>query len=107
MIGGNPAKIIKEIELDEKRSPLTIQRDKINALDKQIVALLEERMDVVEAIATIKKTSEQPILDISREQEVLAKIDTYIENDQYKETIKETYQGIMDASKRFQQKQMD
>ncbi|MGX7151229.1 chorismate mutase [Enterococcus ureasiticus] len=107
VIGGNPAKIIKEIELDEKRSPLTIQRDKINALDKQIVALLEERMDVVEAIATIKKTSEQPILDISREQEVLAKIDTYIENDQYKETIKETYQGIMDASKRFQQKQMD
>ncbi|MBO0421693.1 chorismate mutase [Enterococcus plantarum] len=107
VIGGNPAKIIKEIELDEKRTPLTVQRDKINALDKQIVALLEERMDVVKAIATIKKTSDQPVLDSSREQEVLAKIDTYIENDQYKETIKETYQEIMDASKRFQQKQLD
>lgn len=107
VIGGNPAKIIKEIELDEKRTPLTVQRDKINALDKRIVALLEERMDAVNTIATIKKTSEQPILDASREQEVLVKIDTYIANDQYKETIKETYQEIMDASKRFQQKQMD
>lgn len=107
VIGGNPAKIIKEIELEEKRAPLMIQRDKINAVDKKIVALLEERMDVVEAIATIKKISEQPILDASREQEVLARIDTYVVNDQYKETIKETYQGIMDASKQFQQKQMD
>ncbi|MGM0219527.1 chorismate mutase [Enterococcus sp. AZ126] len=107
VIGGNPAKIIKEIELEEKRAPLMIQRDKINAVDKKIVALLEERMDVVKTIATIKKISEQPILDASREQEVLAKIDTYVVNDQYKETIKETYQGIMDASKQFQQKQMD
>ncbi|MBO0440743.1 chorismate mutase [Enterococcus sp. DIV0212c] len=107
VIGGNPAKVIKEIELDEKRSPLTIQREKINALDKQIVALLEERMNVVEAIASIKKTSETPILDSSREQEVLTKIETYVKNDAYKETIKETYQGIMDASKQFQQKHMD
>lgn len=107
VIGGNPARIIKEIELDDKRSPLAIQRDKINGLDKQIIALLEERMATVEAIVTIKKTTEQPVLDSSREQEVLAKIDTYVVNDQYKETIKETYQGIMDASKRYQQKQMD
>ncbi|MGX7245871.1 chorismate mutase [Enterococcus quebecensis] len=107
VIGGNPAKIIKEIEVDEKRSPLTIQRDKINALDKQIVALLEERMDVVEAIASIKKTSDQPILDVTREKEVLGKIAGYIKNDKYEEVIKETYQGIMDASKQFQQKQMD
>lgn len=107
VIGGNPAKIIKEIELDEKRSPLTIQRAKIDALDKKIVALLEERIDVVEAIVAIKKTSDKQILDTSREQEVLEKIDKYIQNDEYKEVIKETYQGIMDASKQFQQKQMD
>lgn len=108
VIGGNPAKIIKEIELDEKKqSPLTIQRDKIDTLDKKIVALLEERMDVVEAIVTIKKTTDKQILDTSREQEVLEKINTYIQNDAYEEVIKETYQGIMDASKHFQQKQLD
>ncbi|MBO0447755.1 chorismate mutase [Enterococcus sp. AZ170] len=108
VIGGNPAKIIKEIELDEpNQPPLTIQRDKIDTLDKKIVALLEERMDVVEAIVAIKKTADKQILDTSREQEVLEKINTYIQNDAYKEVIKETYQGIMDASKHFQQKQLD
>ncbi|MEI5994498.1 chorismate mutase [Candidatus Enterococcus mansonii] len=107
VIGGNPAKLIKEIELDEKRSPLTVQRDKINELDKKIVSLLEERMDVVTAIAAIKKTTDQPILDTSREVEVLAKIESYVKNDTYNEAIKATYQGIMDASKEFQQKQMD
>lgn len=108
VIGGNPAKILKEIELDEKKqSPLTVQRSKIDTLDKKIVALLEERMDAIEAIVTIKKTTDKQILDASREQEVLGKIATYIKNDAYKDVIKETYQGIMDASKKFQQKQID
>ena len=107
VIGGNPAKLIKEIELEEKRAPLTIEREKIDALDKKIVALLEERMNVVEAIVDIKKTADKEILDTTREQDVLNKIDTYIQNDTYKEVIKETYQGIMDASKHFQQKKMN
>ena len=108
VIGGNPAKIIKEIELDDnKQSPLMSQRDKIDTLDKKIVALLEERMEVVEAIVAIKKTSATQILDTNREQEVLTKIATYVQNEDYQEVIKETYQGIMDASKHFQQKQLD
>lgn len=107
VIGGNPAKIIKEIELDEKRSPLTIQRDKINALDKQIVALLEERLVVVDTIVGIKKATEKPILDTAREQEVLEIISDYVSNERYKEAVKETYQGIMDVSKQFQQQQTD
>lgn len=108
VIGGNPAKLIKEIELDEnKQSPLTLQRNKIDVLDKKIVALLEERMEVVEAIVSIKKTADKPILDTSREQTVLDKVEEYVQKDEYKEVIKETYQGIMDASKHFQQKQLD
>ncbi|ALS37015.1 maltose O-acetyltransferase [Enterococcus rotai] len=108
VIGGNPAKIIKEIELDDnKQSPLMSQRDKIDTLDKKIVALLEERMEVVEAIVAIKKTSDTQILDTTREQDVLAKVATYVQNEDYQEVIKETYQGIMDASKHFQQKQLD
>lgn len=107
VIGGNPAKIIKEIDLEEARTPLAIQRDKINEIDKKIVALLEERMDVVTAIAAIKKTTNQPIHDTSRETEVLAKIGSYIKNDAYNDAIKETFQGIMDVSKQFQQQQLE
>lgn len=109
VIGGNPAKVLKMIELDEpkQQAPLAIQREKINVLDKKIVALLEERMDVVEEIASVKKATGKNVLDTSREQEVLEKVGHYVENEKYKTTIQETYQGIMDASKKFQQKQID
>lgn len=109
VIGGNPAKVLKMIELDEpkQQASLDIQREKINELDKRIVALLEERMDVVEEIVAIKKTIGKNVLDTSREQEVLEKVGCYVENEKYKTTIQETYQGIMDASKKFQQKQID
>ncbi|MHC5228887.1 chorismate mutase [Enterococcus sp. LJL99] len=109
VIGGNPAKVLKMIELDEpkQQAPLAIQREKINVLDKKIVALLEERMDVVEEIASVKKATGKNVLDTSREQEVLEKVGHYVENEKYKTTIQETYRGIMDASKKFQQKQID
>ncbi|MCA5013836.1 MULTISPECIES: chorismate mutase [unclassified Enterococcus] len=107
VIGGNPAKIIKEIDLEEKNTSLASQRNKIDALDKKIVALLEERMDAVTSIVEIKKTTDKEILDPSREKEVLEKIVGYVTNDSYKEVLIETYQGIMDASKHFQQQQLD
>jgi maltose O-acetyltransferase len=107
VIGGNPARVIKEIEGDNARSPLEMQRQKIDHLDQQIVALLEERMTVVEAIVAVKKEEGKAILDTSREQEVLKKIASFVENNRYNEAIQETYQGLMDASKRFQEEQLD
>lgn len=106
VVGGNPAKIIKEIELESKEETLEEQRKIIDRLDQQIVALLEERMDVVTTIAAIKKANQQPILDTSREEAVLKRMDSYVKNEYYRETIRETYKGIMDASKNFQQKQL-
>lgn len=109
VIGGNPAKLLKMIELDElkQQSSLAIQREKINELDKKIVSLLEERMDRVKEIASIKKATEKNVFDVSREQEVLEKVGSYVKNGNYTTAIQATYQGIMDASKKFQQEQID
>ena len=109
VIGGNPAKLIKVIEIDEpeKNQSLMIQREKINELDQKIVSLLEERMNIVEEIASVKKVTGKNVLDTSREQEVLEKVSNYVKNKKYESVIKETYQGIMDTSKKFQQKQID
>lgn len=104
VVGGNPAKIIKAIELEKKEETLEDQRQIIDRLDQQIVALLEERLTAVTRIATIKKAQQQPILDASREEIVLNRVDSYVKQDRYREPIRETYQGIMDASKHFQQK---
>ncbi|MBP2098683.1 chorismate mutase [Enterococcus rivorum] len=107
-IGGNPAKLIKTVEVDgrEKDSSLANQREKVDSLDKELVALLEQRMDIVTEIAAIKKATNQQIFDPVREQKVIEKISSYVSNKQYQEVIAETYQGIMDASKNFQQQQM-
>ena len=56
MIAGNPARIIKELtEDDAPTTSLEQQRAKINQIDKELVRLLEQRMDVVAEIAAVKR----------------------------------------------------
>lgn len=110
LIGGNPAKLIKQLETEksgELKASLVGQREKIDSIDKKIVALLEQRMDLVTEIVTIKKATNQEVFDQTREQQVIEKIHSYVFNKEYQAVIAETYQGIMDASKKFQQQQMD
>ena len=55
VIAGNPARIIKELtEDDAPTTSLEQQRAKINQIDKELVRLLEQRMDVVAEIAAVK-----------------------------------------------------
>lgn len=106
VIGGNPAKIIKSIESETSELSLETQRKKIDALDKKIVELLEERMDIVQTIASIKKDTKTQVLDVSREQEVLDKITTSVQQSTYEEGIKEIFTTIMAVSRQSQQRKM-
>lgn len=108
VVGGNPAKIIKNInEIVEQTDALAGPREKIDALDREITSLLEQRMDAVMEIAAIKKAQGIEILDTSREQKVLEKIESYTKKADYKTVIQETYTGIMAASRAFQKEQID
>ena len=49
------------------------QRAEIDAIDREIVALFERRMQVVVDVARIKKENGIAILDASREKEVIAR----------------------------------
>ena len=49
------------------------QRAEIDAIDREIVALFERRMQVVVEVAQIKKENGIAILDANREKEVIAK----------------------------------
>lgn len=106
VIGGNPARIIKKIVSDESTLSLESQREKIDSLDKQIVKLLEERMDVVQTIASIKKNTEKQVLDVSREQEVLNKVATSVQQEAYEDGMKEIFTTIMAVSRQSQQRKM-
>lgn len=53
---------------------LTALRKEIDEIDRQLVALLERRMDVAAGVAAYKRENNLPVLDAGREAEKLAAI---------------------------------
>ena len=83
------------------------QRAEIDAIDREIVALFERRMQVVVDVARIKKENGIAILDASREKEVIAKVQSYLKDAILKEELAEAYETLMKVSKDYQQKQIE
>ena len=83
------------------------QRAEIDAIDREIVALFERRMQVVVDVARIKKENGIAILNASREKEVIAKVQSYLKDAALKEELAEAYETLMKVSKDYQQKQIE
>ncbi|KAF1299136.1 chorismate mutase [Enterococcus sp. JM4C] len=107
VIGGNPARVIKEIDLEETKDSLTQQRQLIDSVDSQIVQLLEKRMTAVSKIAEIKGQSGKQVLDSSREQQVLEKVGDRVVNPDYQATIVETFKDVMKHSRAYQKAKLE
>ena len=73
------------------------QRQKIDSIDRQIVALFEERTNVVEEVAKIKLDNDIPILDSGREGQVILKVQSYL-----KDEVAELYTELMRISREHQ-----
>ncbi len=77
-------------------------RQEINEVDKTMAELFCRRMEAVREVATYKKERGLPILDSSREKEVMERCLSYIEN----ETLRSYYalylQNVMTLSKQYQ-----
>ena len=83
------------------------QRAEIDAIDREIVALFERRMQVVVDVARIKKENGIAILDANREKEVSAKVQSYLKDATLKEELAEAYETLMKVSKDYQKKRMN
>lgn len=83
------------------------QRAEIDAIDREIVALFERRMQVVVDVARIKKENGIAILDANREKEVIAKVQSYLKDDTLKEELAEAYETLMKVSKEYQKKRIN
>mgnify|MGYP000880306194 FL=1 len=83
------------------------QRAEIDAIDREIVALFEHRMQVVVDVARIKKENGMAIFDASREKEVIAKVQSYLTDEGLKEELREVYETLMKVSKDYQKIQMN
>lgn len=104
MIAGNPARIIKAVEEELTEESLETLRHKIDMIDRELVALLEKRMDTVTKIGQVKKEENQAVYDAKREQQVLDKVVSLLKNKGYKETITDTYVDLMKHSREYQNK---
>lgn len=90
-----------------EKNPLAIPRQKIDAIDTQIIALLEERMTAVAEVVRIKKEEEMAILDTGREEAVLENVRKSVENQKYADTIVATFKDIMRQSRHYQNQQLE
>jgi maltose O-acetyltransferase len=104
VIAGNPARIIKTVEEEPLEESLETLRQKIDTIDRELVALLEKRMDTVTKIGQVKKEGNHAVYDEKREQQVLDKVAKLLKNKGYKETITNTYVDLMKHSREYQNK---
>ena len=79
-------------------------REKIDAIDKEMIALFEKRMDIVADIAAYKIKNNLPILNQNREDIVISKVKAIVKNNDYTDSAIDFIKDIMEISKKFQQK---
>lgn len=106
VLGGNPARVIKQIETQKSADALTAAREKIDQLDQELVALLEKRLEAVSEVADFKALNKTAVLDESREQAVLASVAQAVKDPAYEATILATFEAIMEQSRLFQKQRI-
>ena len=82
-------------------------RQEIDHVDQELVALLEKRMQLVNQVVAYKKATGKHILDTSREDAVLQKAASRVEDKAFEQTIVNTFADIMKNSRDYQAKQLD
>lgn len=86
---------------DENSAYAAIQehREQIDALDRQIVALLNKRAGHSLVIRGLKPGAHLGLYDPKREEEIFAKIDGYNEGPLYNDNLREIYATILKVMK--------
>ena len=81
-------------------------RQEIDQVDDAIVALLEQRMNLVGQVVALKKLTATAVLDSKREDVIFARVADKVENKDYKETVVATFSDILKRSREFQNKKL-
>nr|WP_300004691.1 chorismate mutase [Tissierella sp.] len=77
-------------------------RLEIDKIDKEMVTLFEKRMEIVSQVGLIKEKNKISVLDSKREERVVEKNISYLDNKELIGYLKEFYKTIMDLSKDYQ-----
>ncbi len=83
---------------------LTNIRSEIDLIDKDLVELLEKRLDLVKSVIEYKINNNIDILDTSREDYILEKNRSLLQNTDYSNYIDDLFISIMKTSREMQNK---
>lgn len=83
---------------------LKLLRDRIDEIDEKMVALFEERMEIVLKVAKYKKQNNTLILDSNREKEVIEKNIKKLKNRDFEVSLEKFIVYMMNLSKEEQKK---
>ena len=81
---------------------LLILRDRIDEIDKQLVALYEQRMEVCKEVAEYKIETGKKVFDKVREAEKIEKVKGMAKTDFHKHAVQELFEQIMSISRKMQ-----
>ena len=82
------------------------KRNEIDAIDKEMAKLFEERMKVCDYIAEYKKTNVLPVFDKEREEKILADRVKYVKDDICKEYYIDFMKDLMKLSCKYQERKI-
>ena len=85
-------------------SELETLRTQIDAIDRQLTELFLQRMAVTQQVGEYKLRNGIPVLDVSREQQVLAAKAAMAPDEASKRDVVQLYEAIMGISRRQQRK---
>lgn len=91
---------------EEAKELLGECRKEIDAIDRRLVALLNERGRVVERIGAVKQNVSLPIYEPKREDEVYANIESAADGPISKEAIRRIFERIIDEMRTLQKMRM-
>ncbi|MBP3421516.1 MAG: prephenate dehydratase [Lachnospiraceae bacterium] len=77
-------------------------RDKIDVIDKQMVELYEQRMDICKQVAQYKIETGKKVFDRVREEEKIRKVKSYTNDEFYSRAVEELFEQIMSVSRKLQ-----
>lgn len=85
---------------------LAESREKIDAIDKQIVDLFEERMKVATDVANYKRSTGKKVFDPEREEQKLAALREMVDGEFNKVAVEDLFRQIMSISRKHQYQEL-
>ncbi len=86
---------MKDTENTEVQQKIQQLRERVDAVDRDLIRALNERASIVQEIASIKSEAGVPIFDPRREEEILQRVADYNEGPIYDASMREIFGLIL------------